>query len=938
MSVYRQLLRQGEQFTAYGFREYAKRRTRDAFRENKTVEDPRKVQELVQKGLKELQVMKMLTLAQRQTVIGQFYQLDRLVIEGGRSGKDHGGDGSTVRQKEPGENHPAMLQTRGASHLTSWRIANIPTVAITAVRRYVAKAAKSTFSVSWACLSAQRLPHNGTWRLPVRQWRHEVINIEPPPAQDQQQQNDIWAIELIHGMPKDANLLAPHSQELLRAARSGRLYKRPPPVEEEEADPEVTLPEKPEKKEEDATSTGFTVKLWKQIPRNVEAPTVSHLAKRRKNTVTIASKTVEEKVLGSTVTRATVRRIDAAGNPYTEDIMLVEGQAVKGEIISTRVEAAPAARPDALPPAAPPQRRRPPPPKRKSKAGPGRGKKKIKGLAPGQPPVTGVAPVTEGVAAPIKTEAGSESLSQAPKPEGNGTPNQDSEMADGDDDDDDDEEGDDGEDGEDGEEGEGEADAGGGGVTEQRESTKDVDGKNEDEEMTDVVDTAPPAPQEAAEAAPALAAVDASFLNLPPATGPLDGVFKVEGSPLKNVMIPPPADEIMEEAPLAETESLVAEVETVAPSVAASTVAEPPSTIVGEAPEAATERDLAPLAASTDEALLPPPPEQVGNIATPKAEEAPEKLTDTDSVVKDESQPDEGLGEPRPLLHQDSVMTEDTIKPDDSASVTFPATESGAPSEAGTASAVETKEPEPTESEVAAMSEPAPAPAPALEEPIVEAPAPAENLPSEEPPAEPTPAEPEVPAEQPVPAQGSASQAPEVAASPEEPDLLGGALAELDRRTQAEDQSTAAQPVETAPVPDTPVDQPAETRPEPVAQEELTQQPLATEPTAPESIEAPTEATEASVAPPAAPTPEPPAEAPTAPLVEAPAEAPAEAPLEIPTEAPAEAPVEAPTQARTQSPANVPAEAPETAPAPEEPAVKEETPLKEEKVDTPPFT
>lgn len=55
---YRQLLRQGDQFTAYNFREYAKRRTRDAFRENVAVTDSRQVQELIQKGLKELQVMK----------------------------------------------------------------------------------------------------------------------------------------------------------------------------------------------------------------------------------------------------------------------------------------------------------------------------------------------------------------------------------------------------------------------------------------------------------------------------------------------------------------------------------------------------------------------------------------------------------------------------------------------------------------------------------------------------------------------------------------------------------------------------------------------------------------------------------------------------------------------------------------------------------------
>ncbi|KAK0112094.1 hypothetical protein ONS96_001353 [Cadophora gregata f. sp. sojae] len=57
-SLYRQLLRQGAQFASYNFREYAKRRTRDAFREHKDVTDSRVIQELMQKGLKELQSMK----------------------------------------------------------------------------------------------------------------------------------------------------------------------------------------------------------------------------------------------------------------------------------------------------------------------------------------------------------------------------------------------------------------------------------------------------------------------------------------------------------------------------------------------------------------------------------------------------------------------------------------------------------------------------------------------------------------------------------------------------------------------------------------------------------------------------------------------------------------------------------------------------------------
>ncbi|KAL7934561.1 hypothetical protein V8C35DRAFT_301262 [Trichoderma chlorosporum] len=94
-SLYRQLLRQSKEFGSYNFREYARRRTRDAFRENAAVDDQRRIQELIQKGLKELQTMK------RQTVIGQFYKLDRLVVEGGQSGKEKN-SGEIVRQKEQG--------------------------------------------------------------------------------------------------------------------------------------------------------------------------------------------------------------------------------------------------------------------------------------------------------------------------------------------------------------------------------------------------------------------------------------------------------------------------------------------------------------------------------------------------------------------------------------------------------------------------------------------------------------------------------------------------------------------------------------------------------------------------------------------------------------------------------------------------------------------
>jgi len=57
-SLFRSLLRQSAQFANYNFRTYARRRTRDAFREHRNETDQRRIQELVQKGLSELQMMK----------------------------------------------------------------------------------------------------------------------------------------------------------------------------------------------------------------------------------------------------------------------------------------------------------------------------------------------------------------------------------------------------------------------------------------------------------------------------------------------------------------------------------------------------------------------------------------------------------------------------------------------------------------------------------------------------------------------------------------------------------------------------------------------------------------------------------------------------------------------------------------------------------------
>jgi hypothetical protein len=55
---FRSLLRQSSQFSNYNFREYALRRTKDAFREHQHETQERRIQELIQEGLQSLRMMK----------------------------------------------------------------------------------------------------------------------------------------------------------------------------------------------------------------------------------------------------------------------------------------------------------------------------------------------------------------------------------------------------------------------------------------------------------------------------------------------------------------------------------------------------------------------------------------------------------------------------------------------------------------------------------------------------------------------------------------------------------------------------------------------------------------------------------------------------------------------------------------------------------------
>ncbi|KAG5961479.1 hypothetical protein E4U58_004246 [Claviceps cyperi] len=596
--------------------------------------------------------------------------------------------------------------------------------------------------------------HDDFEGLPVRQWRQDWVNLAPPAPQEQAQKNDIWAIELIHGMPKDSNLLAPHSQELLRAARSGRLYKRPAPPEDDEADIDAgQVAEKADKKEEDHAGQGFSIKLWKQIPRSSEGSGPTYLAERRKGTVTIASKTVDEKTTpGSTVTRATVRKTDAAGNPYTEEVTLADGQHVVGEIISTRVEAVQTAAGDGFAAPAPALRRRPPPPKRKSKAGPGRGKKKVKTELPGQGLAAGVAQTAGEVRSVSVHGPGAHGMPH----EVTGTSNRASENAEVEDDDEDDDEDGDG-DGDGGED-EGEDDEEG------DQQMNDADeSKVHDIEMTD-------APEEQRPVTPnnnqvvdldaadgmitQIGTTSSNPFTLAPAIGNLATHSpRNEGSPLKNVRFqsksqsqsPAPTDS--QAAPAVSTDpakgvpnsSAATEAITVEmPSLDAvmseasaaetrteSMIAEPPSMAAGdegirridedvvmteaaldEAPMEESQGDVqqcsetrpeldrfSPNMAQRGDALLPPPPEQVGNITSPSAYERPERTSDCDEKDGEGHAHELHMHDDRTAtLHvYDSIITEDTIQPEDSASIQFPLTESGAPSEIGAASAGETK-------------------------------------------------------------------------------------------------------------------------------------------------------------------------------------------------------------------------------------------------------
>lgn len=57
---------------------------------------------MASREIERIDVLTLIVREQRQTVVSQFFQLDRLVVEGGKTGKQTGNRGGIVRQTEHG--------------------------------------------------------------------------------------------------------------------------------------------------------------------------------------------------------------------------------------------------------------------------------------------------------------------------------------------------------------------------------------------------------------------------------------------------------------------------------------------------------------------------------------------------------------------------------------------------------------------------------------------------------------------------------------------------------------------------------------------------------------------------------------------------------------------------------------------------------------------
>ncbi|TPX69245.1 hypothetical protein SpCBS45565_g02579 [Spizellomyces sp. 'palustris'] len=75
MSLYRDLIRSSRVFASHNYRDYVHRRTRDTFRENAKETDPKRIEALYQRGMRDLEV------ARRQGWLNAQFKADKSVVE-----------------------------------------------------------------------------------------------------------------------------------------------------------------------------------------------------------------------------------------------------------------------------------------------------------------------------------------------------------------------------------------------------------------------------------------------------------------------------------------------------------------------------------------------------------------------------------------------------------------------------------------------------------------------------------------------------------------------------------------------------------------------------------------------------------------------------------------------------------------------------------------
>ncbi|XP_065352963.1 LYR motif-containing protein 4 [Cloeon dipterum] len=75
LRLFKDLMREGQKFDGYNFRNYAARRTRDAFKENKQLTDQSVIEKEIKFGQQQLDLIK------RQAMISRMFKTEKLVIE-----------------------------------------------------------------------------------------------------------------------------------------------------------------------------------------------------------------------------------------------------------------------------------------------------------------------------------------------------------------------------------------------------------------------------------------------------------------------------------------------------------------------------------------------------------------------------------------------------------------------------------------------------------------------------------------------------------------------------------------------------------------------------------------------------------------------------------------------------------------------------------------